>query len=59
VWFLDSCAYHHIKKSWEIFIILVNTDLDVHVHVGHDSKYAMKEDGTFTFQIDLVGLLDA
>jgi hypothetical protein len=45
-------------EAWEIFIILKERDLDVHVELGDDSKYAVKGEGIFVFQLESGGSFD-
>jgi hypothetical protein len=58
-WFLDSGASHHMTEAWEICSSLTERDLDVHVELGDDSKYAVKGDGIVMFHIDSGGSLDS
>jgi hypothetical protein len=58
-WYLDTGAYRHMKKSWEIFSSLMERDLGIHVELGDDAKYAMKGEGIVLFQLDSRGSFDA
>jgi hypothetical protein len=48
-WYLDSGVSHHMKKSQEIFIILMERDSWIHVELGEDAKYAIKGEGIVFF----------
>jgi hypothetical protein len=43
----------------EIFSSLTERDLKVHVELGDDAKYAVKGEGTITFQLESGGSFDA
>jgi hypothetical protein len=48
-----------MRKSWDLFNILMEKDSGIHVDLGNDSRYAMKCEGNISFQIDSVGSIDA
>lgn len=48
-----------MTEARELFSVLTEEDLGVHVELGDDAKYAVKGEGTVTFQLELGGLLDA
>jgi hypothetical protein len=56
---LDSGASHHMTEAQELFSSLMERDSDVHVELGDDAKYAVKGEGTITFQLESGGSLDA
>jgi hypothetical protein len=58
-WLLDSGASLHMIEAWEIFRIMMESDVDIHVEFGDDAKYAMKGEGIVTFNLKLGGSLDA
>jgi hypothetical protein len=47
----NSGASRHILEEWDLFSSLTERDLDVHVELGDDAKYAMKGEGTTMFQL--------
>jgi len=46
-------------EAWEIFIILIESDSDVHVELGDDARYEVKGEGIVTFHLKSWGSLDA
>jgi hypothetical protein len=49
MWYLDGGASRHMKKKRELFNSLMERELDFHVELGDDAKYAVKGEGTILF----------
>ena len=58
-WYLDSGASHHMTKVHELFSSLMKTDSGIHVKLGDDAKYAVKGEGTISFQLESGRSFDA
>lgn len=46
---MDSGASRHMTLTWELFNNLMEQDLEVHVELGNDAKYAIKGVETISF----------
>jgi hypothetical protein len=44
-----------MTEAWELFSILTEKDLGIHVELGHDAKYVVKGEGTILFQLESSG----
>lgn len=49
VWYLDSGASHHMMEAWERFSRLMEMDLEIHLELGDNAKYAVKGEGSVSF----------
>jgi hypothetical protein len=48
-WFLDNGESFHMIEAHDIFSSLKESDLDAHVDLGDDARYAVKGEGKITF----------
>ena len=49
VWYLDSGASFHMTRDKELFSVLEEKDLQMHIEMGNDGRYSATEIGTITF----------
>ena len=50
VWYLDSDASFHMTGDKELFSILEEKDIHMHIEMGNDGRYSATGIGTLTFQ---------
>jgi hypothetical protein len=56
--YLDSGASRHMIEARESFNSL-SKDLELHIQLGNNAKYAMRGQGTVQFQLESGGSFDA
>ena len=53
MWYLDNGASFHMIGNNELFIILEEKDLQMHIEMGDDERYSTTRIGIVTFHIQL------
>jgi hypothetical protein len=57
--YLDSGPSRHMTEAREMFNNLSEEDLELHIELGNNAKYAVKGQGTMQFQLESGGSFDA
>jgi len=48
-WLMNSCAFHHMIGSREVFTNFSNEDSELHVELGNDVRCVVEGIGTIQF----------